>query len=282
MLAAAFGFTCNATFVKMLVQGGMPVFQVAFARAFFALLPLLPFLVAGGFGAFRTSHPITHLLRAACGAGAMVCGFYALSTLPLATVMVLIFTVPLFAVVLSVLILGEFVGWRRWTATLVGFLGVLVMILPRLLAEGFVLEWPLLAALGQALGIATAVILVKRFPARESQPVMVFWFCFASIVITAPLALAQWQSPTASQWLLLAAVGFTGFASQSFIIKAYRSGEASFVAPFDYTKLPIAVLAGWLLFSELPDWATYAGGAIVIAATLYILRRDAVVRRGSR
>src|SRR5690606_27750532 len=123
---------------------------------------------------------------------------------------------------------------------------------------------------------------VKRFPARESQPVMVYWACFASIAITAPLALAQWQSPTASQCLPLAAVGFTGFASQSSIIKAYRSGEASSVAPFDYTKLPIAVLAGWLLFSEAPAWATYAGGAIVIAATLYIIGRGAVVRRGRR
>ena len=275
MLAAAVGFTCNATFAKVLIQGGMPVFQVAFARAFFALLALLPFLVAGGISAFRTTHPLTHLLRALFGAGAMVCGFYALSALPLATVIVLTFTVPLFAVVLSVLILREPVRWRRWTATLVGFRGIVVMIAPRLFAEGFVLEWALLAALGQAFGIAMAVILVKRFPARESQPVMVFWFCFASILISAPLALAQWQPPSADQWVLLAAVGVTGFASQSLIIKAYRSGEASFVAPFDYAKLPIAVLAGWLVFAELPDWATYVGGAIVVAATLYIARREA-------
>lgn len=275
MLVAAFGFTCNATFAKLLVQGGMPVFQVAFARAFFALAPLLPFLVAGGLAAFRTTHPGTHLLRACFGSGAMVCGFYALSTLPLATVIVLTFTVPLFAVVLSVLILGEAVRWRRWTATLVGFCGIVVMILPRLLSEGLVLEWALLAALGQAFGIAMSVILVKRFPARESQPVMVFWFCLASILITAPLALAQWRPPDPGQWVLLAAVGVTGFASQSLIIMAYRSGEASFVAPFDYAKLPIAVVAGWLVFAELPDWATYIGGAIVIATTLYILRREA-------
>lgn len=283
MLVAAVGFTCNAALAKHLAQGGMPVFQIAFARAFFALAPLLPFLLAAGLSAFRTTHPGTHLLRALCGAGAMVCGFYALSTLPLATVMILSFTVPLFAVVLSVLLLGEPIRWRRWTATAVGFSGVVIMISPRLAAEGgLALEWPLLAALGQALGIALAVVLVKRFPSSESQPVMVFWFCLASILLTAPLALLQWQPPSQEQWFLLAGVGVTGFASQSLIIKAYRSGEASFVAPFDYAKLPIAVLAGWLLFAELPDGATYLGALVVIASTLYIVHREARAGTGSR
>lgn len=282
MLAAAVGFTCNAAFAKSLAQAGMPVFQIAFARAFFALVPLLPFLMAGGIGAFRTRYPVTHLLRAAFGAGAMVCGFYALATLPLATVIVLSFTVPLFVVVLSVPLLGEIVRWRRWTATLVGFCGILIMIAPRLMTEGIALEWALLAALGQAFGIAMAVILVKRFPAQESQPVMVFWFCLASIILTAPLALAQWQPPTREQWVLLVAVGVTGFISQSLIIKAYRSAEASFVAPLDYAKLPIAILIGWLVFSELPDVATYSGAAVVVASTLYIVRREAVAARESR
>lgn len=276
MLMAAVGFTFNATLAKTLAQSGMPVFQIAFARAFFALAPLLPFLLVGGLRAFRTTHPVTHLLRAVCGAGAMVCGFYALSTLPLATVTVLGFTVPLFTVLLSVLLLGEPIRWRRWTATLVGFAGVLIMIAPRLAGEtgGFVLEWPMLAGIGMALGIALAVIMVKRFPAGESQPVMVFWFCFASILLTAPFALLQWQPPNREEWLLLAGIGITGFVAQSLIIKAYRSGEASFVAPFDYAKLPIAVLLGWLLFAELPDGATYLGSAVVIASTLYIARRE--------
>ncbi|MDF2095565.1 DMT family transporter [Aquibaculum arenosum] len=283
MLLAALGFTLNAAFAKTLAQGGMPVFQIAFARAFFALAPLLPFLLAGGLVAFRTRHPGTHLLRALFGAGAMISGFYALSTLPLATVTVLTFTVPLFAVVLSVLLLGEQVRWRRWTATLTGFGGVVIMTLPSLLQDGgFVLEWALLAGLGQAFGIAMSVVLVKRVPASESQPVMVFWFCLASIILTAPLALMQWITPSQEQWILLAAVGVTGFVSQSLIIKAYRSGEASFVAPFDYAKLPIAVLAGWLAFAELPDWATYLGGAIVVGSTLYIARREARPAEGSR
>ncbi len=283
MIGAATGFTLVSVLAKALAVGGISVFQLGFARSFFALLPLLPLLWLGGLSAFRTQHPWTHLLRACCGTAAMTLGFYALSYLPLATVIVLGFTAPLFAVVMAILFLGEKVRWRRLMATLVGFVGVVITVQPQeLLAAGFwdgALLLPFLGALGSAFLIACAVTLVKRFPRGESEPVMLFYFCLASVVLNAPLAILDWRAPTAMEWLLLAGVGVVGLAAQAMVIKAYRNGAVSFVAPFDYLKLPMAGLLGLLLFSERPQMATYIGAVVIIGSAFYIARREATMRR---
>lgn len=277
MLGAAIGFSINGALVKALLGLGVDVFVVAFARAFLALLPLLPFLYRDGLGAFRTDHPATHFLRALFGAGAMVCGFWALSRLSLAEVTALGFTAPLFTIVLAVLILREPVRWRRWTATAVGFAGVLIMVRPVEILEGGI-DPAVFAALGMAFGIAMAITLVKRFPAGESQAVMLLYFCIASILVTAVPAVVAWRTPEPVEWLLFAGVGFVGLASQAMMIKAFRTGEASFVAPFDYAKLIFAGALGFFFFGEVPDAAFLAGALVIIAATLYIARREARIR----
>jgi drug/metabolite transporter (DMT)-like permease len=275
MLASALVFTANGVLVKALAAGGMPVFQIALARAGFALIAILPFVWMAGRHAFRTSHWGTHAIRAVCGAGAMLCGFFALSRLPLAEVTAINFTTPLFATVLGIVLLGEVVRWRRWTATLVGFAGVLVMLRPVALftGEGVPLEG-FLAALGMAFGIAVAVVMVKRLPKSEHQAIMVFYFCIASLAMAVVPAIQVWQEPTWQQWLLLAGVGVVGASGQSLIIKAYRLGETSFVAPFDYSKILFAVLLGFVFFGEVPDAWALAGAAIIVASTLYIARRE--------
>ncbi len=276
MLASALVFTANGVLVKALAEGGMSFFQIALARAGFALLAILPFVWAAGRTAFRTEHPGTHLIRALAGAGAMLCGFYALSRLPLAEVTAIGFTTPLFATVLAIFILGEIVRWRRWTATLVGFAGVVIMLRPDALLRGEGLELGgFLAALGMALGIAVAVVMVKRLPRHEHQAVMVFYFCIASILIAIGPALQVWRDPTWHEWLLLAGVGVIGVTGQSLIIKAYRMGEASFVAPFDYAKILFAMVLGFLFFAEVPDLWTLSGAAVIVASSLYIAHREA-------
>jgi drug/metabolite transporter (DMT)-like permease len=231
MVAAATVFSINGVLVKELAGGGMSFWQIAFARAFFALIALLPFLLRDGAAAFRTDYPLTHLARALCGAGAMTAGFYALSELPLALVTAIGFTSPLFSIVLSVLVLREVVRWRRWSATAVGFLGMLVMVRP---------------------GAGTL------------EP-----------------ALYHWQDPTLEQWLLLVGVGVVGVAAQAMIVNAYRTGEISFVAPFDYSRLIGAGLLGFLFFAEVPDLYTLVGAAVIIGSSLYIARREAQLGRPS-
>lgn len=276
-LAAAVVFSINGVLVKELANGGLSFWQIAFARAFFALLPLMPFLWRDGRAAFRTDYPLTHLARALCGAGAMTAGFYALSELPLALVTAVGFTAPLFTTVLSALVLREAVRWRRWSATLVGFAGMLIMVRPGVAEVGPAM----LAAVAMAVGVACAVVLVKRFPKGESQPVMLTWFCVASILTSAGPALAEWREPSAVQWLLLVGVGLVGVTAQAMIVQAYRTGEASFVAPLDYSRLLAAGVLGFLFFAEVPDLYTLLGALVIVASSLYIARREAQLGRGS-
>lgn len=281
MLASALVFTANGVLVKALAETGMSFFQIALARAGFALLAILPFVYLAGWRALRTAYPGTHVIRAVCGAGAMLSGFYALSHLPLADVTAIGFTTPLFATILAILFLGETVRWRRWTATLVGFGGVLIMLRPGALlsGEGIALDG-FLAALGMAAGIAVAVIMVKRLPKSEHQAVMLLWFCLASIALAVVPAIQAWQNPSLEQWLMLAGVGVIGVSGQSLIIRAYRAGEASFVAPFDYSKILFAMAFGFLFFAEIPEVWTLAGAAVIVASSLYIAQRE--VKLGTR
>ena len=281
MLASALVFTANGVLVKALAETGMSFFQIALARAGFALLAILPFVYLAGWRALRTAYPGTHVIRAVCGAGAMLSGFYALSHLPLADVTAIGFTTPLFATILAILFLGETVRWRRWTATLVGFGGVLIMLRPGALlsGEGIALDG-FLAALGMAAGIAVAVIMVKRLPKSEHQAVMLLWFCLASIALAVVPAIQAWRNPSLEQWLMLAGVGVIGVSGQSLIIRAYRAGEASFVAPFDYSKILFAMAFGFLFFAEIPEIWTLAGAAVIVASSLYIAQRE--VKLGTR
>ena len=274
MIAASLGFTVNSAVVKTLTTGGLEAFQIAFARALFSFAWLLPFLLRNGPGMLRTRHPGLHAIRAFAGAAAMVCGFHAVGHLPLADFTALTFTQPLFVILLAVLILGEAVRWRRWLATAVGFAGVLIMVRPG--ATAF--DPAALVALASVLGIAVAVTMVKRLPAGESHVTMLAYFCLLSLAITGLPAWFAWTPPTGEQWLLLAGVGSLGIASQAMIIRAYRSGEASFVAPFDYLKLVLAGLIGFVVFAEVPGPWTLLGALVIVASTFYIARREAQQR----
>ncbi len=275
MVGAALGFTVNGALVKALGAMGLPTMQIAFARAFFTLLVVLPFLWHAGLGALATTAPGLHLIRALAGAGAMVCGFYAFVLLPLADVTALTFTTPLFTIVLAVLLLGERVRWRRWTATAIGFLGVLIMVRP---GAGS-LEPGALLAIAMAFGIAVATVMVKRLPAGESHAAMLFWFCVASLLMTAVPAALVWQAPSPTEWLLMVSIGALGGGAQALIIRAFSTGEATFVAPFDYSKLLLAVAIGLVFFSELPDLWSLLGAAVILGSNLYIARRDAALER---
>lgn len=271
MIGASLGFTVNAALVKSLIADQLDVFQVAFVRALFSFAVLLPFMVHAGPAVLRTRCPGLHAIRAFAGSGAMVCGFYAVGHLPLADFTALTFTQPLFVVLLAVAVLGEMVRWRRWLATAVGFIGVLIMVRPG--AGSF--DPAALMALASAFGIAVAVIMVKRLPQGESHVTMLAYFCMLSLAITLLPALFYWRPPSGAQWLLLAGVGSLGVASQAMIIRAYRCGEASFVAPFDYLKLLLAVIIGFVVFGELPGSWTLLGAAVIVGATFYIARREA-------
>ncbi len=276
MIASGLGFTLMALMIKLLGDR-LDSFQIAFFRCLIGFLAILPFVVRYGLSSLRTRALKVHLLRGVFGLVAMFASYYAIARMPLASYTALSFTKPLFATVLAVLILQEAVRWRRWTATLVGFAGVLVMVRPG--AGTF--DAAALFALADSLSIAFLVTLVKRLPPTETTLIMLFYFGLFSTVSSLPPALFVWQAPTIEEYALLVGIGVLGVLSQSFWIRAYRAGEASVVAPFDYLRLLFAGIAGFLAFSELVDGWTFLGAGIIVVSTVYIARREARMRKAT-
>lgn len=277
MVAAASGFTIVGALVKLLGQGGMAPYQVSFVRALVGLAVILPFAWRAGPTVLRTRHPWIHLIRGLSGGTAMLCGYYALTKLPLAEVTALSFTTPLFIILLAVLILGERVRWRRSLATLVGFLGVLIMLRPGVAA----FDPAALVALVMAFGVALAGTLVKRLPRDESRVTMLLVSSVVGMVLAAIPAAFTWRAPSGWEVILLAAVGLVSVGSQSLIIQSLKLGEATFVSPFSYSKLLLAGVIGFVLFAEVPDLWTLLGALVIVGSTYYIMRRDASLARPS-
>ncbi len=268
---AAIGFTLVWTLAKVLAERGMHPFQISFGRALFSLLALMPFVLRGGWRPFRTRHPWMHLTRAASGALAVLFGFYALVSLPLAEVTALGFTTPLFTVLFAALVLREGVGWRRWAAVGIGFLGMLIIVKPGAAA----LQVDALYAIGSAFLVAFSITLVKRFPASESQTVLLLYVFLASILVCALPASWVWRPMDGVEWLMMVVIGVLGLGAHALFIAGFRIGESSFIAPFDYSKLLFAIVIGFLTFGETPSWTTLGGAAVLIVSSLYIAHREA-------
>ena len=205
MIASGLGFSIMAVGIKLLGDR-LDSFQIAFFRVAIGLLAILPFVAAAPLAQLKTRHARVHMVRAIFGLAAMYCSYYAIARMPLADYTALSFTKPLFATVLAVLILGEIVRWRRWTATLLGFAGVLIMVRPG--AGAF--QPAALAALADAFSIAFLITLVKRLPAQETPLSMLFYFGLFATALSIGPAIATWQWPMLYEWVLLIGVGALG------------------------------------------------------------------------
>ena len=219
-----------------------------------------------------------HFWRTAMGTTSMVLGFYAVSMLPLADATALAFSQPLFSVVLAALVLREKVRWRRWSATIVGFVGVLVMVRP---GSGS-LQPGAAVALLNALASATSILLVRRLSNSEKPLMILTQFALFSTLLLAGPAIWFWKWPSAWGWALAIGVSISATIGQYFWVQAFAVGEMSAVAPFDYLRLPFAVFVGWMIWSEMPVIWTYVGAAIVIASALYIAYREPQIVRQRR
>ncbi len=253
------------------------VWQLIFARAAFGMLPLAWVIHrAGGFAVLRTSRPGVHVTRALIGIVTTALFFLAYAHMPLADAIAIGFTGPLFLTVLSVPLLGETVGPRRWAALGVGFLGVLLIARPGGDAFGWLALLPLFGALGYAL----AVICVRRMSRTESNAAIVFYHTAACALVSSVALPFVWVTPDLVGWIGLVAVGVIGGTAQMFMTQAFRLTPAAVVAPFDYSRIILAIGFGVVLFADMPDSWTLTGAGVVIACGLYILHREAVRRAG--
>jgi drug/metabolite transporter (DMT)-like permease len=269
MIAASAIFSLQNALVKFLGQRLDP-FQIAFFRCFFGLVLVLPLLARQGGGVFLTGRPALHVARGLAGVSGMFCGMYALVHLPLADATAISFAKPLFAVFLAAMFLGESVGWRRWTATAAGFVGVAIVVRPFSAEFGFAH----LVALAGAFLIADVIVLVKKLQGSESNATIMAYFGIVTSLASVGPALWVWTPPTAFEFAILLAIAFSATAGQWCALLAYRRADASAVVPYDYLRLVFAVALGFAAFAEIPDGWTLAGSAVLIAATLYIAYRE--------
>ncbi len=271
VLGAAMLFAAAAACVKAL-QGGIPLAQVVLARSVFALPIMLPLVWrAGGWSALRTQNPMGHAQRIFWGLIGMAGAFHGYATLPLASVTALGFTMPLFLTLLAVPLLGERIDGRRLGAVLVGFLGVMVMLRPGGGGPGLWFDY--LAVLAAALAWALAMISIRRMgEAGESGVAIVAWFAIGCSVVSVVFALPVWVWPSAGQWALLAGVGLISAVAQLLMTEAYRRGDTTLVAPFEYSAILWTTLLGVLVWGERPDGFDALGIAILVGCGLYIWR----------
>jgi len=273
ILGAAILFAGAAACVKTL-DGAVPLAQVVLFRSLFAFPVLLPLLrQAGGWGALATPNPMGHVWRTLFGLIGMAGAFYGYASMPLATVTALGFTMPLFLTLLAVPLLRERVGWRRGSAVVVGFAGVLLMVRPFGADAAALL--PSLIVLAAALSWALAMITIRRMgEAGESGVSIVMWFAIGSSIVALVWSLPGWVWPDATQWALLLGIGLVSALAQLLMTEAYRAGEPTLVAPFEYSGIIWTTLLGAIIWAEAPDRWDGIGILILVGSGLYIWYRE--------
>lgn len=286
MNLAVFIFTAMDGVIKS-VSGTYPTGELVFARNLFAFLPLLTFmLVVERRINLRTLRPWGHVWRGLMGVSAMFCYFLSYKLLPLSDAIALGLSGPIFLTVLSVPLLGEQVGWRRWSAVILGFIGVLIMTRPGSGIFNPAALIPLLASVFYAL----AMISIRKLAQTEPPTTIVFYFTLFAVLaslVTLPLgsvdpALAWVWPADGTELGLLVLIGIMGGCAQIALTIAFRRGAVSLVAPFDYMALVYGFLIGFFLFEEVPDAYLIGGGAIVVLSGIYIIHRETVLARQRR
>lgn len=242
-------------------------FQVAFFRALFGFIFILPIVFRSGLYGLQTRQPLLHLWRGMFGGAAIMCSFYAMIHLPLADATALSFTRALFLVPLAAFFLNEKFDKRRLFTILAGLAGVIMMTVP----EGRV-EFATLVALLSAALVACVVIFVKRLSSTDTPATLIFYSSAIAALMTVVPCILVWTQPTGMEWLLLILMSLLGVLAQNCFIRGYAVAEATVLAPLEYTRLLFAAVAGYLMFGDVPGGMAMAGAAIIIGASIYVAR----------
>jgi drug/metabolite transporter (DMT)-like permease len=252
-----------------------PTMQVMFFRSLFAFVPIMLLILHGGsLQALRMNNITGHLLRSLVGVGAMFCFFYSYSRMPLADVVAISFAAPVFVVALSVPLLGETVGPRRWAAVLVGFAGVMIMLQP---GPGLLKSIALVPLLG-TLFFALAMVVLRKLGRTETSAAVAFTFTLSCTLVSGFALPFVWVPPDLADLGLLIAVGLLGGVGQILMTTAFKHGDVAVVAPFEYTAMIWATLLGFVFWGEIPGLNIWLGVAVVMASGLFILFREANLR----
>ena len=278
MLLAGMLMTGNNAILKWLTAG-YPVGEILFIRGVFIWLPIAYFIArSGGLLSIRVTRLRLHAVRAGCVVFSAFIYIIGLRYLPLADMTAIGFSTPLFVTALATFLLGEVVGWRRWSAVVVGFLGILVITKP----TGDVVTLAVLFPIGSAFWTSIRDMVTRRMVTTESSNAILITSTAAVMIASLCTAPFGWHVPTPRDFTLMVCAGlFSGFGHY-FMIESFRHAEAVIVSPFRYLTIVWAIMLGYLIWGDFPDEYVISGVILVICSGLYILHREIVVRRQRR
>ena len=273
MLLAVFCVTIMSVQAKLIGIEYNAV-QITFARAIVVLILLMPFIYKlGGLNFLKTKKPFLHFFRGLAGLIGNVMFFLAFQRLPVADVTVISQAVPIFSCILAIIFLGETIGWRRWTAITIGFLGVIIAINPSVN-----IAVASLYALGGTLMWSTTIIFLRLLGSTEHPVKTVFYFMLVSVLITSIFQPFLWKEPSFEIILLFIGIGIAAFLTQLLMTYALQKAPASIVSPFNYTGIVWAIIFDYVIWNANPMFATIFGGIIITISGIYIFKREAKIK----
>ncbi|MDG1467246.1 MAG: DMT family transporter [Alphaproteobacteria bacterium] len=273
MLLAVFCVTIMSVQAKLIGIEYNAV-QITFARAIVVLILLMPFIYKlGGLNFLKTKKPFLHFFRGLAGLIGNVMFFLAFQRLPVADVTVISQAVPIFSCILAIIFLGETIGWRRWTAITIGFLGVIIAINPSVN-----IAVASLYALGGTLMWSITIIFLRLLGSTEHPVKTVFYFMLVSVLITSIFQPFLWKEPSFEIILLFIGIGIAAFLTQLLMTYALQKAPASIVSPFNYTGIVWAIIFDYIIWNAHPMFATIFGGIIITISGIYIFKREAKIK----
>ena len=273
MLLAVFCVTIMSVQAKLIGIEYNAV-QITFARAIVVLILLMPLIYKlGGLNFLKTKKPFLHFFRGLAGLIGNVMFFLAFQRLPVADVTVISQAVPIFSCILAIIFLGETIGWRRWTAITIGFLGVIIAINPSVN-----IAVASLYALGGTLMWSTTIIFLRLLGSTEHPVKTVFYFMLVSVLITSIFQPFLWKEPSFEVILLFIGIGIAALLTQLLMTYALQKAPASIVSPFNYTGIVWAIIFDYIIWNAHPMFATIFGGIIITISGIYIFKREAKIK----
>lgn len=269
MLVSTISFAIMNASIRDVSQELEPM-MVVFFRNFLGLFVLAPFFIRHGLAPLRTERLGLHWVRAGLNLVAMAAFYVGLSLTPLAEATALAFTAPLFAVLLAICFLGEKVGIRRWSAIFIGFIGALVILRPGV----SIVEVGALWVLVSAVIWSATLIVIKVLSRTESSLTITAYMALLLAILSLPLALFFWQTPTWTQFAYLFVIALTGTLGQYMLVEALSGADAQVVMPLDFMRLIWTALLGFLLFREVPDVFVWVGAAMIFTSATYVAIRE--------
>lgn len=277
MLFSTVCFVCMQSIIRF-VGETLPPFEVAFFRNLFGMVALTPIFIQQGFTPFKTKKLHLHAARGCIQAVGMLAFFTGVTMIPLAQTTALSFSAPLFATLLAIMVLGERVRIRRMTALALGFVGMLLVVRP-----GFAeINTGTLLIIISSLTWGTAIAIIKSMSKTESSATLTVYMGMFLTPITGVFAFFVWETPTWEQlgWLML--VGILGTVGHLAFAQSFRKADSTAVLPLDFTRLIWASIAGFVIWSEVPDAWAWIGGSVIFGSATYIAYREAMLAKQGR